>query len=184
MSENKNVLAVLAEFKNPADLMHAAEKVADKGYKNWDVYSPFPIHGMDAAMKEKRSPLGYIVAFVAISAFVGMMGFQLWTSGVDYPLILSGKPYFSYQAFGVASWAVLVLSSAITAVVGMLALNGLPRFHHPVFYSDNFSAKANDDGFFVCIEKEDPQFDVAKVETLLKEIGGQNVELIIPDDEE
>jgi len=181
MSEKK-VLAVLAEFKNPGELLHAAQKVREQGYKKFDCHSPFPIHGMDDAMGEKRSPLGYVVGGVAFVSVVFMFAFQGWTSAIDYPLILSGKPYFSYQAFGVVAWAVMVLLSAITALVGMLVLNGLPRFHHPLFYSENFCKKVNDDGFFVSIEAGDPAFDSAG--SFLKSIGGQNIEMITPDDED
>ncbi len=177
MASSKKVAGALAEFANPAELIDAAEKVRDAGFKQFDCHSPFPIHGMDDAMGEKRSPLGYIVGTVAILAFVGMMGFQLWTSGVAYPLVLSGKPYFSYQAFGVASWAVMVLSSAITAVLGMLALNKLPQYHHPVFYSDNFG-KVTTDGFFVSIESGDEKFDDEQTRQFLESIGGKNVELL------
>jgi hypothetical protein len=181
--DNKNILAVLAEFKNPADLLHAAEKVKNEGYKKFDCHSPFPIHGMDDAMGEKRSPLGYIVGIVAFVSVVGMYYFQYWTSSVDYPLVLSGKPFFSYQAYGVAAWAVMVLLSSATALFGMLFLNGLPRLHHPLFYSENFSKKANDDGFFVSVEANDPQFDVEKIQTFLKSIGGQKIEAVVADDE-
>ena len=177
MEKQKKAVAVLAEFKDPADLLHAAEKVNEAGYKAYDCHSPFPIHGMDDAMGEKRSPLGWIVGTVAFIAFLGMMAFQGWTSAIDYPLILSGKPLFSYQTFGVASCAVMVLTSAITAVVVMLGLNGLPRLHHPLFYSDNFG-KFSDDGFFVSIEAKDPLFHSEKTQQFLESIGGKNIELL------
>lgn len=180
---DKKVLAILAEFKDPGELLHAAEKVREEGYKKYDCHSPFPIHGMDDAMGEKRSPLGYIVAVVAITAAVGMLLFQGWTSAIDYPLVLSGKPFFSYQAFGVASWAVMVLSSAIVTLVVMLVLNKLPMLHHPLFYSENFCKKVNDDGFFVSIEAEDDKFDTKKTKSFLEKIGGKNLELISPNDE-
>ena len=166
------------------DLLHAAEKVREKGYKNFDCHSPFPIHGMDGAMGEKRSPLGYIVGAVAFVTVIFMFAFQGWTSAIDYPLVLSGKPLFSYQAFGVVAWAVMVLLSAIVALVGMLILNGLPRFHHPLFYSENFCKKVNDDGFFVSIEADDPAFETDSASSFLQSIGGQNIEVIIPDDDE
>ncbi len=177
MEKQKKPVVVLAEFANPAELLHAAEKVRDAGFKAFDCHSPFPIHGMDDAMGEKRSPLGWIVGTVAIFAFLGMMAFQIWTSAVDYPLVLSGKPFVSYQAFGIPSWAVMVLSSAITAVFGMWILNGFPRYHHPVFYSDNF-ARVTDDGFFVSIEARDPLFNKDKTPGFLESIGGKNVELL------
>jgi hypothetical protein len=181
---DKKVLVVLAEFKDPGTLLHAAEKVREEGYKKFDCHSPFPIHGMDDAMGEKRSPLGYVVAFVAITMATAMLLFQGWTSAIDYPLVLSGKPFFSYQAFGVASWAVMVLSSAIVALLGMLVLNKMPMLHHPLFYSENFCKKVNDDGFFVSIEADDEKFDSTKTKSFLEKIGGTNLELISADDDE
>ncbi len=180
----KSILTVLAEFKDPGELLHAAEKVNKEGYKKYDCHSPFPIHGMDDAMGEKRSPLGYMVGVVAFVSVAAMYYFQYWTSSVDYPLVLSGKPFFSYQAFGVAAWAVMVLLSSATALIGMLALNGLPRLHHPLFYSDNFTTKVNDDGFFVSIEGNDQAFDLDKTKSFLESIGGKNIEVIVPEEEE
>lgn len=181
---DKKILVALAEFKDPGELLHAAEKVRSEGYKEYDCHSPFPIHGMDDAMGEKRSPIGYIVATVAILSATGMVLFQGWTSAIDYPLVLAGKPFFSYQAFGVPAWAVMVLSSAIVCLLSMLVLNKLPLFHHPLFYSDNFCQKVNDDGFFVSIEAKDEKFDPVKTKAFLEKIGGKNIELISPDDEE
>ena len=181
---DKKVLAVLAQFKDPGDLLNAAKKLKNEGFKKFDCHSPFPIHGMDDAMGEKRSPLGYIVGIVATVSVIAMFAFQGWTSAIDYPLDLSGKPLFSYQAYGVVSWAVMVLLSAITTVIMLMVFTGLPRFHHPLFYSENFCSKVNDDGFFVSIEADDPKFESDKTKAFLESIGGQNIELIVPDDED
>ncbi len=108
-------IILLAEFDTPASLMQAAEKTRDAGYKKFDCHSPFPIHGMDDAMGVKRSPLGYIVG---IFAFIGLSGgilLQWWTSTVDYPLVISGKPFFSYQAYLPVTFAFAVLFSAIAS---------------------------------------------------------------------
>lgn len=172
---------VIAEFDNPAALMEAAEKMRDSEYTKFDCHSPFPIHGMDAAMGEQRSILGWIVAPVAfIMVLVGFL-FEGWTSTFAYPLVISGKPLFSYQAYGAVAFALMVLTSAGTALFGMLALNKLPRFHHPVFYSDRF-AKVTDDAFFVSIEAKDVRFDEKETVEFLKSIGGREIELLIADD--
>ena len=113
---------MLAEFDGPNGLLKAAEKLREAGYTKFDCHSPFPIHGMDDAMGEKRSPLGYIVGVVAVVSAVAMLLFQGWTSAIDYPVVLSGKPFFSYQAYGVASWAVMVLlSPSIVSIIIFLA---------------------------------------------------------------
>lgn len=170
-------LGVLARFANPAELIEAAKKIRDAGYEKFDCHSPFPIHGMDDAMGLKRSPLGYIVGAMTVTgATVGMV-LQYWIAAVDYPLIISGKPFFSWQAFIIVTFALFVLFGAFGAVFGMFHLNRLPRFHHPVFYSDKFT-RATDDAFYVSIEADDEQFDETKIQEFLSSIGGTDVELL------
>ena len=177
----KKVEGVLAEFKNPAELLNAAQRLRQAGYRHFDCHSPFPIHGMDRAMGEKRSILAWIVGPVGFLALTGMFLFEGWTSSIAYPIIISGKPFFSYQAYGVAAFAVMVLVSALLSFVGMLALNKLPRYHNPLFYSDNF-ARVTNDGFFVSIEACDPKFEEEETRRFLQSIGGSNIELLIDQD--
>jgi len=173
----QKVEGILAEFKNPGELLKAAEKLRDSAYTRFDCHSPFPIHGMDNAMGEKRSILSWIVGLVAFLGFMAGITLEWWTSSVDYPIVISGKPFFSYQAYGPVAFAIMVLTSAITALIGMLVLNKLPRFHHPVFHSSKF-ARASDDGFFISIEADDPEFDDKKTKNFLESIGGRQVELL------
>ena len=168
---------ILAEFENPARLLEAAEKLRDEGYKEFDCHSPFPIHGMDDAMGLKRSPLGWIVGGVAFIALIAGIALEWWTSSVDYPLVISGKPYFSYQAYGPVAFAIMVLGSAFTALFGMLALNKLPMLYHKIFDSDKM-LKINNDGFIVSISADDPKFDTKNTKDFLESIGGQNLEVI------
>ncbi len=172
-----NTLGVLARFANPAELIDAAKKIRAAGYEKFDCHSPFPIHGMDDAMGLKRSPLGFIVGAMTITGASLGMGLQGWVAAIEYPLVISGKPFFSWQAFMIITFALFVLFGAFGAVFGMLHLNGLPRLHHPVFYSDKF-AKATDDAFYVSIEAEDKSFDEAKIQAFLTSIGGVDVELV------
>ena len=171
-------LGILARFADPAKLIDAAKAVRDAGYQHFDCHSPFPIHGMDDAMGLKRSPLGFIVGIMTLTGAATGMGFQYWTSAIDYPLVISGKPFFSWQAFIIITFALFVLFGAFGAVFGMFHLNRLPRLHHPLFYSDNF-AKVTDDGFFVSIEAEDSKFDAQKTAAFLSSIGGVDVELLV-----
>jgi hypothetical protein len=171
------VVGVLARFESAASLLAAAQKVREAGYRKFDCHSPFPIHGMDAAMGLKRSALGWIVGLAATVGTVGGLGLQWWTSSVDYPMVISGKPFFSYQAYVPITFGLGVLLSAFAAVVGMLVLNRLPQLHHPVFYSDTFG-RFSDDGFFVSIEATDAQFDARATADFLTAIGGLDLEVL------
>jgi hypothetical protein len=102
---------------------------------------------------------------------------EWWTSTVDYPLVISGKPFFSYQAYGPVAFAIMVLTSAFTALIGMLALNRLPRFFHHLFHSRTFE-RSMDDGFFVSLESSDPKFDLQSGKNFFLEIGAENVEAV------
>jgi hypothetical protein len=174
---NKKVMGIITRFENTADLLTAAEKTRDAGYRKFDCHSPFPIHGMDKAMGLKRSGLGWLVGISGIIGTTSALALQWWTSTIDYPIVISGKPLFSFQAYVPVTFAVGVLLAAFTALFGMLVLNGLPRLFHPVFYSDKFS-RFSDDGFFISVESDDPKFDPEKTGKFLESIGGKDIELL------
>ncbi len=169
---------VVAEFDNPHALLEAAAKIHEAGYKRFEVYSPFPIHGMDDAMGLKQSPLGFIVFAAGSIGCLGALLLQWWTSAVDYPIVYSGKPYFALPAFIPITFELTVILSGFTAMVGMFALNRMPRFFHPMFYSENFCKKASNDGFFAAIFVWDEKFNVREVKEFFKNIGGKNIEVI------
>lgn len=177
MSNSNSVFGVLAEFADPKDLVHAAEKVRDQGYANFDCHSPFPIHGMDSAMGLPRTKLGYIIGLFALLGAVGGFVLQWWSSTIAYPMVIAGKPFFSWQAFIVVTFGLMVLAGAGAAVFGMFHFNRLPTLHHPLFNSENFK-KVTDAGFFISIEARDPKFEIDHTRKFLESIGGQNVEVI------
>jgi len=171
------LFGVLAEFASPADVYHAAEKVRDAGFKKWDVYSPFPIHGIETAMGIGDSKMGWISFFGACTGAFGGFGLQLWIHRFAYPLLIGGKPMIAYPAYIPVTFEPGVLFTGFATILGMLALNGLPRFYHALFKSDNFK-KATDDGFFIGIEAKDPKFSVESARALLESIGGKNIEVL------
>lgn len=168
---------IMAEFATPADLYHAAEKVRDAGYRKWDTFSPFPVHGMEEAMGVKRTVLPLMVAG---GGFTGAgLGFlmQWWMSAKDYQMMTQGKPFFSWQAFIPITFECGILFAAFTAIIGMLALNGLPRWHHPLFKKERFLG-SSDDRFFVCIEAGDSNFHPERTRQLLEKAGATSIELV------
>lgn len=171
----KNLYGVLAEFRNPKELIDAAKMVNQNGYRHFDTFSPYPIHGMDKAMSLKKSKLGWIVISHGLLGFAGALTMIYWMMVVDYPLNISGKPLMNAPAWIPVIFELTVLLSAFGAVFGMFFLNGLPKLNHPLFNSENFK-KVTNDGFFVCIESEDPQFDTEKVFKLMTDAGAANIE--------
>lgn len=174
---DQKLYGILAEVRNPKELIDIAETIAESGYQRFDTFSPFPIHGMDKAMRLNKSKLGWIVAGHGILGLVGAFLLIYFTMVIDYPLNISGKALANIPAWIPVMFELTVLLSAFGAVFGMFFLNGLPKLNHPLFNSENFK-KATDDGFFVCIESDDPQFEESKVENLLQKAGATNIQKI------
>lgn len=175
----KRVYGYLAEFDNAQALYKAAKKVHGAGYRRWDTHSPYPIHGMDAAMGLGRSRLPYFVFFGG--AFGLLLGFSLAyiTQVQIYPTVVHAKPtnIFTTPAFFPVMFELTILMSAFTTLFGCLAMMQLPRLHHPLFNSKGFR-RFSDDGFFISIEARDPRFSQEDTRQLLLDAGGKNLELI------
>jgi len=171
----ENRFGLLAEFETPAKLLKAAEAVRDAGYKNWDCYSPFPVHGMDRAMGLRDTRLPWVVLGAGLTGAGAAVLMQWWMNAHDYRYLISGKPLFSLPANIPIIFEVTVLFSAITAVLAMFVFNGLPQFYHPTFNSWRFK-KATDDKFFIAIETADPRFDESRTEKLLESLGSTHLE--------
>lgn len=175
-----NTFGALAEFATPADLYHACEGVRDAGYTRWDAHTPFPVHGLERAMGLKASRLPWVVLLTGIGGAIAGMGLQGWVASIAYPLVISGKPFFSWPAFIPITFELGVLGGAAGAVFGMFAFNQLPTLHHPLFSSARFE-RATDDGFFLSIESWDPKFDPGRTTDLLRRLGAKEVELVVND---
>lgn len=163
---------LVAEFDSPASLIKAAEALRDAGYKNFDAHSPFPIHGMDAAMGLKDSILGWIVFVAGLTGVSLGLWLQTWVSLDGYAVTVSGKPFFSFQAFVPVCFEMMVLFAGIAAVFGMFGLNKLPKLYHAVFKHPRF-AIASSHGFFISVEATDTHYSDAK--QFLETLGGRHV---------
>jgi hypothetical protein len=182
-STSQTEYGIGAEFDSAAQIYHAAEKVRDAGFKHWDVCTPYPIHGIDHAMGAGKSPLGYIVFCGGAVGLLIAVLLQFIPSTFLYPLIVQGKPtdWATIPAFVPILFELTVLCSAFTALFGMLILNFLPRYHHPLFNWDRFT-RVTDDGFFLVIEKRDPKYDEKAIRRLLEGNGGHHITVITDDD--
>jgi len=165
---------VMAEFADPQELLDAANKTREAGYKEIDAYSPFPIHGLSEAIGFHHSRLSAVV--LAGGIIGGLSGFFMcWYANVIwYPLNIGGKPLNSWPAWIPITFECAILFAAFAAVFGMLALNGLPMPYHPVFNVPRFD-QASRDKFFLVIQARDPKFDIDDVWQFLETLGPREV---------
>ena len=165
----------LVEFADVPSLLSGCEGVRDAGYQKWDAHTPYPVHGLNDAMGLKATRLPYLVFVCGLIGLGLATLMQWWMNAVDYPFLISGKPIFSVPANIPVMFELTVLLAAFGAFFGMFALNGLPRYHHPVFYSRKFEG-ASTDKYFIFIAAEDPKFDTGATKALLESLDGSEVE--------
>ena len=174
MSARPSMYGLMAEFENPHALLSAVEQARAEGYRRMDAYTPFPVDGLAEALGFRRTWVPFIAL---IGGVVGAMGgylLQYYLMAVDYPLNVGGRPLNSWPAFIPVTFELTVLLAALAAVLGMLALSGLPMPYHPVFNVQRF-ARATRDRFFLCIEATDPRFDGVTTKRFLERLGAQGV---------
>ena len=168
---------LLAEYETPSACMKAASKLRDAGFTKFDTHTPFPVHGMDGAMGMADSKLGWIVLAMGMTGLMTGIALITYANGIEYPLIVGGKPAISIPSYVPVCFELTILFSALASVFGMLGLNKLPRHHHPIFESDRFKA-ATDDKFFVSVEYADPKFDADRTPELLASTHPNHIEII------
>jgi hypothetical protein len=168
------IYGLMAEFEDPNDLVAAAHRAFHEGYRAMDAYSPLPIEELHEAIGFHHSRLPLIVLIGGIVGCVGGYLLQWWAAAVAYPLNVGGKPFHSWPMFIPITFECTILGAALAAVLGMLALNGLPQPYHPVFNVPRF-ALASRNRFFLCIEARDPKFDLEGTRAFLETLGPREV---------
>jgi hypothetical protein len=168
------IYGLLAEFHSPAEVVAAARRVREQGYRRVDGYSPYPIEELSEALRFHHSPLPAMVLAGGIIGLVAGFGLEYWAAVIEYPMNIGGRPFFSWPAFIPPAFETTILFAAGTAVLGMLAINGLPEPYHPVFNVPGF-ALATRDKFFLCIEARDPKFDRTETRQFLASLGASEV---------
>ena len=176
-AQGATLYGALAQFESAAAVFHACEKVRDGGFTKWDSHTPFPVHGLEKAMGLPRSMLPRVVFVFGLSGACLAMLMQWWMSAVDYPVIIAAKPLFSWQAFIPVTFETMVLFSALSTVLGMLAFNQLPMWHHSLLKTKAF-AVVTDDKYFLSIESADPKFDRDATLEFLRSLGATQVLLV------
>jgi len=158
---------LLAEFDSASAIVDAARSARAAGYVKVDAYTPFPIHELDDALRLPRTKLPWLVFAGGLTGMLAGFALQYWASAIEYPMNVGGRPYASWPAFVVPAYETTILFASITAVVGMIWLNGLPRPYHPIFNAPNFS-NASADRFFLSIEAVDPRFELGATRQFLQ----------------
>jgi hypothetical protein len=171
------VYGLMAEFDDPNSLVAATKRARLEGYRRMDAYSPFPIEELHEALGSHHTRLPLIVLIGGLCGGIGGYLLQYWVSVITYPVNVGGKPMHSWPAFIPVTFECTILAAALSCVLGMLALNGLPMPYHPVFNVPRF-ALASRNRFFLCIESKDPKFDVERTRHFLETLGPREVSTV------
>src|SRR4051794_39901869 len=164
----------MAEFESHEALVDAARRTHAEGYRRLDAYSPFPVHGLSEALGRRKTRVPLIVLIGGMTGGLGGYFMQWYAMRIDYPFNIGGRPLHSWPAFIPITFELTILCAALSAIIGMLALNRLPEPYHPVFNVPEFR-RASLDRFFLCVEATDPKFDFVGTRTFLEGLRPESV---------
>jgi hypothetical protein len=164
----------MAEFDSAQDLVTAAQKTHEAGYREVDAYSPFPIEGLAEAIGFHKNRVPLVVLFGGLLGALSAYALQYWVAVITYPTNIGGRPYHSWPSFIIVTFELTILFGGLSSAIGMIALNGLPMPYHPVFNVSEFS-KASESKFFLVVESSDPKYDTASTRSFLMSLSPRMV---------
>jgi hypothetical protein len=170
---------LVAEFVDEHGLLEAARQAYATGYRRMDAYSPIPVEGLSEVIGFRKSRIPLLMLMAGVAGLVGGLALQYWVMVINYPVNIGGKPLNSLPMWVPITFETTILLAALTGVVAMIVLNGLPAPYHPLFNVAAF-ARASQDRFFLAIESTDPRFDPVKTRRFLEELGPASVNEVLP----
>lgn len=177
LDELPAIHGAMAEFDTPEELLGAAERAYAQGYRRMDAYAPMPVTGLAEAIGFKKNKVALAVLIGGITGAIGGYGLLYWITVIAYPHNVGSRPLHSWPAYIPITFECMILLSALTALVSMLAMNGLPQPYHPVFNVAAFE-RASIDRFFLCIESSDPNFRTEDTLDFLRSLGAREVNIV------
>jgi hypothetical protein len=177
--EERRIYGLIADFASADELVAATRQAHDRGYRKMEAYTPFPVEGLAEILGVRGRRLPLIVLAGGLLGGLGGLFMQWYSSVIDYPFNVGGRPYASWPTFIPIAFELTILVAGVSTVLGMLWLNGLPQPYHPVFNAPQF-VTASRDRFFLCIEAEDPHFDLSATGEFLQALGAHNVTIVEP----
>ncbi len=152
----------------------AVERARAEGYQKMDAFSPMPIEGITDAMGWKDKLVPFLMLCGGFTGFLSALLLQYSGMAWFYPINIGGKPLNSWPMYVVPCFEMTVLFTALTGVVSMIVLNGLPMFYHPMFNVPGFD-RASQDRFFLLLESADPKFDHDGTVQFMRTLGAARV---------
>jgi hypothetical protein len=180
VEHRSHIYGVMGEFETAEQLIQAAKKTREAGYRHVDAYAPYPVEGLSEALRLHRSWVPFITLLGGLTGGLGGFGLQYWAAAITYPLNIGGRPLNSWPAFIPVTFELTVLGASLSAVLGMLALNRLPQPHHPVFNVKRIT-HASSDRFFLCIQARDEKFDLADTARFFQALDAHHVSEVSDD---
>ena len=174
VSEDRLLWGYMAEFEHAEDVVSAARRAYEAGYRRMDAYTPFPIEGLSESLgfRDHKVPLAMLIG--GLLGCLGGFFLIYYCIVIAYPMNIGGRPIWTWPMYIPVTFEVTVLVAALAGVIGMFAFNGLPQPYHPVFDHPDFD-RATSDRFFLCIEARDPRFDVEGTRVFMESLGAMNV---------
>jgi hypothetical protein len=160
------IYGLMAEFDSAQELVAAAHKTHEAGYRKIDAYSPFPIEGLAEAIGFEKNRVSLVVLIGGLVGLISAYSLQYWVAVITYPTNIAGRPYHSWPSFIIVTFELTILFGGLSSAIGMLALNGLPMPYHPVFNVPEF-ARATENKFFLVVFSSDPNYDPESVHSFL-----------------